>query len=217
MASESKDDPLADQTPDPKPERRQSYHHGDLREALLKAAAEELELAGVEAFSLRKVAKRAGVSHAAPAHHFGDANGLLTALAAEGYRSFVRFMTRREAEMGDPARAAGLGYIEFAESHTALFRLIFSSQRPSFDDPELQAASFAAFSHLCGLIEKRRGVSPFVDEDAMGDAIALWSMCHGLADLLASGRLQQLQALPKPEREAFLLCLLERALPPQEA
>src|SRR5262252_290185 len=64
--------------------RAQPYHHGNLRAALLEAAEAELEAQGIEAFSLRGVAKRAGVSHAAPAHHFGDANGLLTGLAAEG-------------------------------------------------------------------------------------------------------------------------------------
>lgn len=192
---------------------RRSYHHGALREALLEAAAEELEASGIEAFSLRKVAKRAGVSHAAPAHHFGDANGLLTALAAKGYRLFVDYMERQETDAVDKTSAAGLGYVDFAQQHTALFRLIFSSQRPSFDNPDLQEASFAAFAHLCGLIEARVGASPFTDEDAMGDAIALWSMAHGLADLLASGRLQQLQELAPDARKETLLCLLERALP----
>lgn len=198
---------------DAKDAPKRPYHHGALREALLKAAAEELEASGIEAFSLRKVAKRAGVSHAAPAHHFGDANGLLTALAARGYRLFVHYMQRQEAQSDDPAAASGLGYVDFAEEHTALFRLIFSSGRPSFDDPDLQEASFAAFAHLCGLIEARVGASPFTDENAMGDAIALWSMAHGLADLLASGRLQQLQQMPAEMRRETLRCLLERALP----
>ncbi|NRB03591.1 MAG: TetR family transcriptional regulator, partial [Rhodobacteraceae bacterium] len=66
-----------------------TYHHGDLRAALIEAGLQELEATGTEAFSLRKVARRAGVSHAAPAHHFGDVTGLLTALAAEGFRRFV--------------------------------------------------------------------------------------------------------------------------------
>ena len=86
------------------------YHHGDLRAALLEAGEAELAEHGVEGFSLRGVAKRAGVSHAAPAHHFRDANGLLTALAAEGFR---RFVAKQRAAPGrrrpDRAVAAGGG------------------------------------------------------------------------------------------------------------
>ena len=77
---------------DPKP-----YHHGDLRAVLLHAAEAELAERGIEAFSLRSVAKRAGVSHAAPAHHFGDTGGLLTALAAQGYQQFLAAQAAREA------------------------------------------------------------------------------------------------------------------------
>ena len=111
------------------PER--PYHHGDLRASLLAAAEAELADRGVEAFSLRQVAKRAGVSHAAPAHHFGDAGGLLTALATEGYRAFQQALDDGMAQAGDDPRerqmAAGLGYIRFATARPALFRLIFGS------------------------------------------------------------------------------------------
>ena len=77
------------------------YHHGDLRAALLHAAEVELEHNGIEAFSLRKVAKRAGVSHAAPAHHFGDVSGLLTALAVVGNRRFIKCMAEAEIDATD--------------------------------------------------------------------------------------------------------------------
>ncbi|MCU0912422.1 MAG: TetR/AcrR family transcriptional regulator, partial [Rhodobacteraceae bacterium] len=99
-------------------EGQRPYHHGDLRAALLAAAEAELEARGIEAFSLRSVAKRAGVSHAAPAHHFGDAGGLLTALAAQGFRRFVANQAAHEDRAGaDPAARlveSGLGYIAFA-------------------------------------------------------------------------------------------------------
>ncbi len=107
------------------------YHHGDLRAALLAAGEAELTEKGVEGFSLRAVAKRAGVSHAAPAHHFGDVGGLLTALAAEGFRRFQATLDAREAGIGDPrerAVAAGLGYMEFAMARPALFRLVFAGR-----------------------------------------------------------------------------------------
>ena len=88
---------------DPQPAEAPRYHHGDLRAALLAAAETELDERGVESFSLRGVARRAGVSHAAPAHHFRDVRGLLTALAAEGFARFLAAQRAREAAAGaDP-------------------------------------------------------------------------------------------------------------------
>ncbi|MCX7645210.1 MAG: TetR/AcrR family transcriptional regulator [Rhodobacteraceae bacterium] len=191
------------------------YHHGDLRAALLAAAAAELEARGIEAFSLRSVAKRAGVSHAAPAHHFGDVNGLLTALAAEGFRRFVAHQAAREDRGGaDPAARlveAGLGYIAFARANPALFRLMFASDRPDFGEPALAAAAEAAFGQLadaCAAVAVRRGgaVPP-------AEVEATWGIVHGLADLLAGGRLKRLAALPEAEREAELRDIIARGLP----
>ncbi len=198
-------------------ENKEKYHHGALREALLAAAEAELEAHGVEGFSLRKVAKRAGVSHAAPAHHFGDAQGLLTALAALGYRRFVETQMRHEAQAGDDARArllaSGHGYIDFAETSPALFRLVFSSTRPDYEDPELVAAAEAAFGHLAGHVAAIRGISPFEDAGVMLDAIAIWSAAHGLADLLNSGRVKPLQSMARAERDAAVSAILSRMLP----
>ena len=81
----------------PKQGKRSTYHHGDLRAALLRAGEEQLARSGVAGFSLREVASRVGVSHAAPAHHFGDAQGLLAALAAEGFRRFLAAMRHRQS------------------------------------------------------------------------------------------------------------------------
>jgi AcrR family transcriptional regulator len=196
---------------------KQKYHHGDLRQALLDAAEAEIAEAGIESFSLRRVAKRAGVSHAAPAHHFGDARGLLTALAAEGYRRFVATQQAREMLAGADPRdillASGLGYIAFAEANPALFRLIFASDRPDAEDPELGAAGRAAFDHLCDNIAAVTGVSPFDDDAAMHDALSAWGMSHGLADLLVSGRMKPLQQMPAPQRDAVLAAIIARALP----
>src|SRR5262245_11243232 len=142
--------------------RAQPYHHGNLRAALLQAAEAELEAEGIEGFSLRGVAKRAGVSHAAPAHHFSDANGLLTGLAAEGYRRFVAAQEARQKVAPSDGMsqlvAAGLGYIDFALAHPALFRLMFSSGRPDHEAPELSAAGAEAFGRLVRAIQRVRGV-----------------------------------------------------------
>lgn len=186
------------------------YHHGDLRAALLAAAEAELAEAGVEAFSLRKVARRAGVSHAAPAHHFGDVQGLLTALAAEGYRRFLATQAAHEARAAPDARsqmlAAGQGYVAFAQERPTLFRLLFGSSRPDYCDPDLHAAADAAYGHLVDQVTAAGG-------QGATDVAAVWAIAHGLADLLAAGRLKALSDLPQTAREAAIIAVITRALP----
>jgi AcrR family transcriptional regulator len=184
------------------------YHHGDLRNALLASAESELAERGMEAFSLRAVAKRAGVSHAAPAHHFGDVQGLLTALSAEGFRQFQATLDAHETgarDARDRAVRAGIGYLDFAITRPALFRLIFSSQKPDFADADLALASEAAYGHLVGLVTALGGDG--------ADVAALWAMSHGIADLAAGQRLRMLQNRPEADRLALIRQLLERVLP----
>ncbi|MEY4695751.1 MAG: hypothetical protein RIT14_179 [Pseudomonadota bacterium] len=185
------------------------YHHGDLHAALIAAAEAELAAKGVEGFSLRQVAKRAGVSHAAPAHHFGDARGLLTALAAHGFRRFLAAQSLREGRAASDARsqllAAGLGYVDFAFAHPALFRLMFSSTHPHFADPDLADASEAAYRHLSEQVAALGGDT--------ADAAAVWSLAHGLADLLSAGRMPDLGGLPPDQRDRALVALMARVLP----
>lgn len=196
---------------------RQGYHHGDLRSALLKAAEEELAAHGIEGFSLRAVAKRAGVSHAAPAHHFGDLRGLLTALAAHGYERLVQFQNKRQrSTVADPRSrivASGLGYIDFAIAHPALFRLMFSSDRPDRDDQHFLKASLQTFEKL---VSETRAVvkrNPYEDTDAMRDLMASWSLVHGLAELIVSGRAERplgLSTLHDDERDAVVTDIIGR-------
>ncbi|MGL4234829.1 TetR/AcrR family transcriptional regulator [Tabrizicola sp.] len=184
------------------------YHHGDLRAALLTAAEAELSERGVEGFSLRSVAKRAGVSHAAPTHHFGDVGGLLTALAAEGFRRFQATLDARETgavDARDRAVRAGLGYLDFAMARPALFRLIFSSARADYADPELLAAAEHAYRHLVDLVQALGG------DDA--DVISLWAASHGVADLATGKKLRTLAGKPPEEREALIRTVLLRSLP----
>ena len=191
------------------------YHHGDLRAALLAAAGAELEARGIEAFSLRSVAKRAGVSHAAPAHHFGDVNGLLTALAAQGFRRFVANQAAYEDRAGtDPAARlveSGLGYIAFAGANPALFRLMFGSDRPDFQAPELHEAAKAAFRQLeAANAAVAAALGKPLDQS---NVEATWAVVHGLADLLAGGRLMRLGAMDGPAREAVLREVIARNIP----
>ena len=191
-------------------DRKAPYHHGDLRSALLTAAEAELAERGIEAFSLRSVAKRAGVSHAAPAHHFGDVKGLLTALAAEGFRRFLAAQSAREAVAApDPASqlvAAGLGYIDFAMQRPALFRLLWGSERPDFDDADLSQAALASYQHLVDQVSAAGGRT-------VADESAMWAIAHGLADLLSAGRMMSIGSFAAPERDQVIAGILRRCLP----
>lgn len=193
--------------PRKKPEARAkpAYHHGDLRRALIAAAEEELAENGVEGFTLRGCARRAGVSHAAPAHHFRDARGLLTALAAEGHRRFAETMRARMAAAPADAKAqfvaSGLGYIDFALENPALFRLMFTSDSPDKDDPALKAAGDGSFSVLLDAMRDLRGRDPRTHPELMADVIAAWSLVHGFSSLLLAERLRQQGKMSKAERD----------------
>lgn len=196
-----------------------SYHHGDLRAALLAAAEAELTQSGLESFSLRRVAKRVGVSHAAPAHHFGDASGLLSALASDGFRRFCAAMEARQARAGSDPRArtiaSALGYVDFATASPALFRLMFASDRLRSDWKGLSEAGAAAYAHLVSNVTALRGHDDPDDPDGRetyADTIAHWSIVHGYAELFVSGRMQRVQAMSPEEREAFLSEVFARVL-----
>lgn len=202
-------------------QKRSAYHHGDLRRSLLDAAEIELEENGIERFSLRAVAKRAQVSHGAPAHHFANADELLTALAARGYGRFIEMQDRREQAAAAHPRArlaaSGLGYIDFATAHPALFRLMFASERTDKSNPMLAHAANAAFEKLTAHVEKIQGLDPRVDQLAMSDVLACWAIAHGLADLSISERLGRatfLADMDQGESDAFFSDIILRGLSP---
>src|SRR6202020_2837575 len=105
---------------------RPTYHHGDLRAAILTEAARLVAQRGADGVSLRSLARRAGVSHAAPAHHFTDKRGLFTALAAEGFR-MLHQRTRPTLRRPDALVAAGQRYVAFALDHPAHFGVMFDT------------------------------------------------------------------------------------------
>ncbi|MGQ2958814.1 MAG: TetR/AcrR family transcriptional regulator [Agrobacterium sp.] len=196
---------------------RQGYHHGDLRRALLEAAEIELAEKGPEGFTLRGCAKRAGVSHAAPAHHFGDVAGLLSALAAEGFERFLKTTSARmnAADPGDArARlvAMGLGYIEFARANPALFSLMFSSRKADFQEDRLQRAATASFEQLVAGVGAVAGVDPLTTREGRRQLAATWAIVHGLAHLLLSQRMKFLQDQSSEELEEDLAAIVSRVL-----
>jgi AcrR family transcriptional regulator len=186
------------------------YHHGDLRAALLAAAEIELAEKGIEAFSLRQVAKRAGVSHAAPAHHFGDANGLLTALATHGFEVFLATQKQYEANAAKTPRdqliASGLGYVGFARARPALFRLMFGSERTDYGDASLKTAANASFMNLVTLVQQ-------CGSNSAQDVAMVWVTAHGLADLLIGGRLNLIEQMSEVALQDMLGNIIARSLP----
>jgi AcrR family transcriptional regulator len=162
------------------PQPARPYHHGDLRPALLRAAVEAIGQAGPAAMSLRGVARRAGVSHAAAAYHFGDKAGLLTAVAAQGYRMLTEELRNaREARRG--FLEVGVAYVRFAVSHRAYFEVMYRPELYRPDDAEVREARAAAAVLLYGT------ASPDAGQLAAG--AAAWSLVHGLATLWLNGNL----------------------------
>lgn len=174
-----------------------SYHHGDLRRAVLDAAIEVITAEGPGAVSLRDLARRAGVSHAAPAHHFKDKAGLLTALAVEGYELLAAAFG--EALGAGSARLEELGvrYVRFALDHPAHFEVMFRPDLHHRDAPELVAAQERTGRVLrdgvAAMPAARRG------DDTGLATIAAWSLAHGFATLWRGDNLRRLVADRAPE------------------
>ena len=196
-----------------KAEAASPYHHGALRDALLKAAETVLERDGLQGLTLRAVARQAGVSHAAPTHHFGDLTGLISELAAIGFRSFNAAMAAAPREAGAAA------YVRFAQAHPGLYGLMFRTERLDMTRPALHDAANASFAGLAGAIGARR--HEHISEDALtleqGAAIArAWSLVHGFTVLLLDGRLADvLRRMPEgTDVETLLGAMLTARLDP---
>ncbi|MEN3539815.1 TetR/AcrR family transcriptional regulator [Microbispora sp. ZYX-F-249] len=161
-----------------------AYHHGNLRRAVLDAALQAIGESGPAGWSLRELARRAGVSHAAPAHHFGDKTGLLTAVAAEGFELFADSLERAA---GDDVFAVGVAYVRFAIDHRPYFEVMFRPELYRADDPGMRSARERA-AHV--LVTSAGALSPSPAQDRL-TTIAAWSLAHGFAGLWLSGSLPE--------------------------
>ena len=178
--------------------QRETYHHGDLRAALIQGAQELMIEDGLESFSLRAVARRAGVSPAAPAYHFGDAAGLLTEVAIRGFVELSRCMAERAGAGGQAPvarlHALGQAYIRFAFANPALFHLMFRKEKLRITDA-LKASAIAAFSHLQVAVCEAAGVdAQRIGPDLLASMLAAWSMVHGFAHLALDGQFERFAA-----------------------
>jgi AcrR family transcriptional regulator len=168
----------------------------NLRLGLLRATEEILSEQGLDKFTLREAARRSGVSHGAPAFHFGDSAGLLTAYAAEGFNAMTNLMLRYRSEAKRDRKsqlvAVGLAYVDYAVEHRASFQLMFRSDRLKTEDLYFKEASKRAFEQL------KEVVTPFLaqannEQERMMRLLWAWSLVHGFATLVLEGHLAHFQ------------------------
>jgi AcrR family transcriptional regulator len=194
------------------------YHHGALHEALLKAAETVLERDGLQGLTLRAVAREAGVSHAAPTHHFGDLTGLVSELAAIGFRQFNVAMADAGASGPSPldkAMAKAKAYVAYARAHPGMYGLMFRTERLDMTRPSLHEAAHASFAGLAGSIGASRHEQISAESLSLDQAAAIaraWSLVHGFTMLLLDGRLTDiLRRLPEGTDAETLLDAMLRS------
>jgi len=184
--------------------RTRTYHHGDLPAALLEAVDEIVREGDINAVTLREAARRAGVSHAAPAHHFGDKAGLLTAYAAQGFAALRERLLRAGAEaeaVGDPTLAAmGLAYIRFAVEQPGHFAVMFRPELLDEDRPGFREICGGAFAVLVDAVRALHSDRDEGDPQTLLAATGAWSIVHGFATLWLEGNLPEaVRTLPLHE------------------
>lgn len=194
----------------------QPYHHGDLHNALVRAAVELLEEGGATELSLRAAARRAGVSSAAPYRHFADRDALLSAVAAVGYRDLATVLA---AEHPEPTTAEDLAdvaiaYVRFALTRPGLFRVMFAEACDPTSAERL-AATEAIHQYVTSAVQR---VFPTVETGAMADAV--WALVHGLAFLYLDGKFdttstETVEGRTRAAVSAILAASTPRPFPPQ--
>ena len=162
-----------------------TYHHGDLRAALVRAAMEVLEESGETALSLRAVARCAGVSPAAPYRHYADREALVSAIAAVGYRELAERLAKAHPAPSTPEQlaAVAIAYVQFALERPALFRIMFGEPCDRDNDDRV-AATRAVSLFVRSIVEKS-----FPQAEADAFATGVWALVHGLAFLHLDGKL----------------------------
>jgi AcrR family transcriptional regulator len=178
------------------PSPKDTYHHGDLRRALLDASMALVEERGVDGLTLREVARRAGVSHNAPYHHFPDKAAIVEALALEGYEMLLA----EELAAIDPAdavpdriRALGRAYVGFAVAHPARFTVMNRPElRRAGEVTEVHAAGMASEGPLFAAIDEGQADGSIAPGDREALALGAWAAVHGLSVLLVDGPLREL-------------------------
>jgi AcrR family transcriptional regulator len=181
---------------DPKADK---YHHGNLKSALLKAAFKLIEKTGLEGFTLREVARKAGVSHNAPYRHFPSKESLVAALATESFRQLheaLRAAITGCAKPADRLHDAAIAYLRFALKNPSRFNIMFHSTFDRETYPEYVAAYTGLLSLLSELIEQHRNLT--TPTETAGELV--WASIHGIAEL---GLARRLRHGSQPELETL--------------
>ena len=186
-------------------EDTRAYHHGDLRNALLTSALEILETDGLDAMSLRAVARRAGVSQAAPYHHFKDKRAIMAAAATVGHIKLAE-MAREFRDMGGKGYASlirmGAGYVAFAKDNPNLFRLMFGPELTDYtEDKEYQASTKLGLDMIIDRLAQLMNVDTETGIDEIeSSGLTSWCFVHGMATLVVDNKIK----CPETSEPAFL-------------
>jgi AcrR family transcriptional regulator len=170
---------------------RRRYHHGNLKETLIESALGLIAELGPAGFTLREVARRAGVSHNAPYRHFHDKQDLLATVAAQGFDRLTESMLQALAPGSTPLerlRLSGRGYVGFALGWPEHFGVMFDTPLPEAEFPELAASGARAFKVLLDLVRVCQAAGEMREGDANQDALLAWSLVHGIAKLAVGCR-----------------------------
>ena len=174
--------------------QKDTYQHGDLRRALIDAAAKLAAKHGAAAVTIRKVVRKAGVSHAAPYHYFPTREALLAAVAGEGFSRFDAAQEEALQNAGpdprDRLRALGISYVRFAIRNPHYFRVMFRSEFRRLETyPALAKVSSRAFDRLIDTVRASMAGGRSPGSDPMLPSVLAWSAVHGLASLWLDGPL----------------------------
>lgn len=191
---------------------KRPYHHGDLRRVILETAMDMLGTDGGWQFTLREVARRAGVSHAAPYKHFPDKTALLSELALIGFdllrEEVMKTQNSVATSIHDELKTAAQAYIGFGLANPSLYRLMFSAEASNSSDVHLSERALSAFALLLELLERGQKDGTIRKHPIRGQAAACWAQMHGLTMLAIDGLLRPEKVGPDAV-EAALLTLRE--------
>lgn len=197
-----------------KPQRKSAYHHGDLKDALVEATRRIIEDEGIEQFTLRESARRAGVSHGAPAHHFGDKTGLLTEVAVQSLEERIAlseaYMAQASDDPMDRLRACGMAHIEYAITHPRLTELCWRGEMVDRDAPALHAVMQRMSDNLINSMSAVTGQAMKPEKEANPQTLLALTVVHGFAGLVNERVI--LKDVPDAERPARALELAEQMM-----
>jgi AcrR family transcriptional regulator len=188
---------------------RVTYHHGDLKRALTEAALQLVQEKGPQGFTLREVARRAGVSAAAPYRHFADKAHLLAIAAAQGFVQLHETLdttAATTADLSEQVIAMGKAYVRWAVTHPDYYQVMFGSELDNTESPEVVAAGERAFNDLLGTIVRCQSAGLLPAGNPRDIAGPVWSLLHGVSTLTIGGHLTNVGIREEPER------LVERSL-----